>query len=97
MFTMDVVIKNHLIPDDKRDELFEKHAQWIQENYDSGAFLLMGPYTTKEMTGLIIGQANSKVAIEAIAQADAFYPDYADYVINEFNINKINPKIAEIK
>ena len=41
MFTMDVVIKNHLIPDDKREELFAKHTQWIQENYDSGAFLLM--------------------------------------------------------
>ena len=49
------------------------------------------------MTGLIVGQADSRAAIEAIAQADAFYPDYADYVINEFNINKINPKIAEMK
>lgn len=77
--------------------LFLAHGEWIQTNYDQGTFLLMGPYTTKDMTGLVIGQVEELAELDAIIQADAFYPDYAEYSVNEFTINKINPAIADVK
>lgn len=97
MYTVDVKIHLDKIPAEQKEALFAAHEEWIQANYEAGHFLLMGPYTTKETTGLIIGQAKNLEAVEAIMQADAFYPDYADYAINAFAVNKINPTIAQVK
>ena len=69
----------------------------ILDNWDveKGNFLLLGPYKDIAHAGLIIAQARSREALDAILREDVYYPNKASYEIHEFTANKIHPQIGE--
>ncbi|MBQ1509789.1 MAG: hypothetical protein IIZ54_02680 [Selenomonadaceae bacterium] len=90
MFIINQTLKPEKIPADKGEELFKAHVEWFTRHFEQGDFLLVGPYTDKEMAGIMITAVGSREAVEKILQDDVYYADgIADYEVRAFKAGKI--------
>ncbi|BAL84863.1 hypothetical protein SELR_pSRC100560 (plasmid) [Selenomonas ruminantium subsp. lactilytica TAM6421] len=96
MFIINQTLKAEKIPAGKGEELFKQHVAWFTKHFEAGNFILVGPYTDKEMAGIMISPAESKEAVEKILQEDVYYADgLADYEVRSFTAGKVAANFAE--
>ena len=68
MFIINQVLKADKIPAGKGEELFKQHIAWFTKHFEQGDFLLVGPYTDKEMAGIMITGAETREANLALRE-----------------------------
>ena len=73
MFINNQTLKADKIPAGKGEELFKQHIAWFTKHFEQGDFLLVGPYTDKEMAGIMIAGTDSREAVEEILKEDVYY------------------------
>ena len=73
MFIINQVLKADKIPAGKGEELFKQHIAWFTKHFEQGDFLLVGPYTDKEMAGIMISGAETREAVDEILREDVYY------------------------
>lgn len=96
MFIINQTLKPEKIPAGKGEELFKQHVAWFTRHFEAGDFILVGPYTDREMSGLMISPAETREAVEAVLKDDVYYADgMADYEIRSFKAGKIAANFAE--
>ncbi|MBQ7516322.1 MAG: hypothetical protein IJS96_08580 [Schwartzia sp.] len=96
MFIINQTLKPEKIPAGKGEELFQKHVVWFTRHFEQGDFLLVGPYTDKEMAGIMITAAPSREAVEAILKEDVYYEGgLAEYEVRSFTAGKIAGNFSE--
>ena len=90
MFLITQTLKSEKIPEGKGEELFKGHVAWFTRHFEQGDFILVGPYTDRKMTGLMISPLETREAVEAVLKDDVYYADgWADYEISSFTAGKI--------
>lgn len=96
MFIINQTLKSEKIPAGKGEELFQQHVAWFTRHFEAGDFLLVGPYTDKEKAGIMICNAESREAVEAILKDDVYYAgNMADYEVRVFTAGKIARNFAD--
>ena len=96
MFIINQTLKADKIPEGKGEELFQKHIAWFTRHFEQGDFLLVGPYTDKEMAGVMITAAETREAVEEILKEDVYYNGgIADYEVRSFKAGKIAANFAD--
>ena len=95
MYFIDIKISDETSNSAEAAQLLAGHRQWFAKYVEEGNFLLLGPYKDIAHAGLIIAQARSREALDAILREDVYYPNKASYEIHEFTANKIHPQIGE--
>lgn len=83
MYLINIVVKPNPNAAEAAAQL-DTHRAWFAKHFQSGAFLLLGPYLDQERAGVIVAQAESRAALDDILAEDVYYPDGADYDIREF-------------
>ena len=95
MFIINQTLKADKIPQGKGEELFKQHIAWFTRHFECGDFLLVGPYTDKEMSGVMITGAETREAVEKILQEDVYYAEgMAEYEVRSFKAAMISPSFA---
>lgn len=97
MFLIDIVIKTEPVPKEQAEKLLEGHRAWFKEQFEAGHFLVVGPYRDQEAAGIVMAQAESRGAIEALIAKDSYYPDKAVYTIREFQANLIADNVTSFR
>ncbi|MFC3902324.1 Uncharacterized conserved protein YciI, contains a putative active-site phosphohistidine [Acinetobacter marinus] len=97
MFFIDIVIKPEFTQGEAGESLLAGHRQWFTQYFERGDFLLLGPYHSKPYAGLIIAKAPNREALQKILEQDVYYPDKADYVVESFELAKIQDDLAFFK
>lgn len=98
MFIINQTLKAEKIPAGKGEELFRQHIAWFTKHFEQGNFLLVGPYTDKKMSGIMICGADSREAVEDILKEDVYYADgIADYEVRSFTAGKIAHNFADFE
>ena len=96
MFIINQTLKADKIPEGKGEELFQKHIAWFTRHFEQGDFLLVGPYTDKEMAGVMITATATREAVEEILKEDVYYDGgIADYEVRSFKAGKIAANFAD--
>ncbi len=96
MFIITETLKPERIPAGKEEELFQRHVAWFSRHFESGDFILVGPYTDAKMAGVMISAAATREEVEAILQEDVYYADgMADYEVRSFTAAKIAVNFAD--
>jgi len=70
------------------------HRAWYTKYFNQGNFKLVGPSKTFDRAGVIIAQASNRSALSRILAQDAYYPDLADYRVEEFAAKMIAENIT---
>lgn len=83
MFIITITVSDALSPE-QHDSLFPGHVQWFRHHFSTGAFVVVGPYSDRERSGVIMANTESRDALMAILEEDPYYPDMATYDIREF-------------
>ena len=83
MYLINITV-NDDITAEQHEALFTSHVSWFQQYFNTGNFVLIGPYLDREKAGVIIAQTDSREELEAILKEDAYYPNLAEYEIREF-------------
>ena len=98
MFIINQTLKAEKIPAGKGEELFRQHIAWFTKHFEQGNFLLVGPYTDKKMSGIMICGADSRESVEDILKEDVYYADgIADYEVRSFTAGKIAHNFADFE
>lgn len=98
MYYIDIVLDHENIPADRADEMLAAHRQWFGKFAQSGHFLIVGPYRDQAHAGIVIAQAESREALDAILAEDVYYADkLASYKVREFQANLIAENIEQFK
>lgn len=97
MYLIDITIHPEAVPAEKADELLNAHRAWFGAQAQAGHFLVVGPYRDKQMAGVVMAQAESREALDALIAQDAYYPDMATYDVHEFQANLIAENITEFR
>ena len=95
MYLINIAINKETVNSDNAEALLDAHRQWFSKYADKGNFLLLGPYKDIPFAGVIIAQAESREALDAMLKEDVYYPNKASYEIREFTANKIHPQIGK--
>ena len=96
MFIINQTLKQEKIPAGKGEELFQKQVAWFTRHFEQGDFLLVGPYTDREMAGIMIAAAESRETVEDILKEDVYYEGaMADYEVRSFKAGKIAQGFAD--
>jgi uncharacterized protein YciI len=81
---MFIVSLTYVVPPEQVDAHLAAHRGWLAEHYGAGVFLMSGRKVPRE-GGIIIANANSREAIEALVRSDPFHiAGVARYEITEF-------------
>lgn len=83
MYLINITV-NDDITAEEHEALFTCHVSWFQQYFNTGNFVLIGPYSDREKAGVIIAQTDSREELEAMLKEDAYYPNLAKYEIREF-------------
>lgn len=94
MFLVDIRIKSNQLSDDEKKALMGKHQEWFKSYVAKGIFLMVGPSKTYQDAGIIIAGLSDRKSLDKILSEDPFYPDKAEYHINEFTPMKILDSIT---
>lgn len=90
MFIINETLNPEKIPAGKGEELFKQHVDWFTRHFEQGDFLLVGPYTDKEMAGIMLSGLESREALEDVLKEDVYYADgVANYEVRTFMAGKI--------
>ncbi len=90
MFIISQDLKPEKIPEGKGGELFQNHVAWFTKHFEKGDFLLVGPYTDREMSGL------TREEVESILKEDVYYAEgMAVYDVRPFKGIKISAHFAD--
>lgn len=95
MYLINITIKADQVPAEKAEELLAGHRAWFGAQAAAGNFLVVGPYRDKSMAGVVMAQAESREALDAILAQDAYYPDLATYEVREFQANLIADNLTD--
>ena len=90
MFLINETLNPEKIPQGKEEELFQQHVAWFTRHFEQGNFLLVGPYTDREMAGIMLSGLENREAVEAVLKEDVYYAHgMADYEVHAFKAGKI--------
>lgn len=96
MFIINQTLNAEKIPAGKGEELFQKHVAWFSKHFEAGDFLLVGPYTDREMAGIMLCGVETREAVEEILQEDVYYEGgMANYEVRSFKAGKIAGNFAD--
>lgn len=91
MFLVDVTVT----PSQTADDFRQAHLDYLKQHAQQGTFLLFGPYLPKGSGGLIIAQAESKEALQAVLSQDPYAMEQcAKYEIREFSASYIHENFS---
>lgn len=96
MFIINQTLNAEKIPAGMGEELFQKHVAWFTKHFETGDFLLVGPYTDREIAGIMLCGVETREAVEAILREDVYYEGgMANYEVRSFKAGKIAKNFAE--
>lgn len=96
MYIIDIAVNEDITPE-QHEELFPKHAAWFAKYYQTGNFLIVGPFTDREYAGVIIAQTENRAELDRILSEDSYYPNLANYAIHEFTPKMVATNIEQFK
>lgn len=88
MYVIQIKINNY------DEQKMENHREWFMKYFKKGIFLILGPSKTFKNSGVIITKADN-IDIKSILSEDPFYPNDAEYQINEFDPKAISSDISK--
>ena len=95
MYIINITVDKN-ISEQQQAELFPIHTEWFKKYFQTGIFLMTGPYTdTDAHAGVIFAATESREELQRILEEDCYYPDLASYEIREFEPKLIAGNIAE--
>lgn len=83
MFIISITVSDAVSPE-QHESLFIRHTQWFKHYFSTGNFVVVGPYSDRERSGVIIANTRDREALMAILSEDSYYPHLATYDIREF-------------
>ncbi|CNC80359.1 YCII domain-containing protein [Yersinia frederiksenii] len=83
MFIINITVKDTISPE-QHESLFIRHAQWFKHHFSTGKFIVIGPYSDRERSGVIIANIENRDELMTILSEDSYYPNLATYEISEF-------------
>lgn len=96
MFIIAITVSDTLSLE-QHESLFPAHEQWFRHHFSTGAFVVVGPYTDRERSGVIMANAESRDALTTILKEDPYYPDLATYDIREFTPRMIAQNLHQLQ
>ena len=98
MFIINETVLTEKIPAEKQEALFADHKNWFMKHFQTGDFLIVGPYKDWAASGIMLAQADSREALEEILKGDVYYADkLAVYDVHEFIPVKIAKNICDFE
>lgn len=88
---MFIVNLHYIVPLEKLDEHMADHVKYLNKYYKQHVFLASGRKVPRT-GGIILAQATSKEAIEAILREDPFHiHNLAEFTVTEFLTSQMHP------
>ena len=94
MYIINITV-NKNISEQQQNELFPIHTEWFKKHFQTGIFVMVGPYRDTEHAGIIFAATESREELQKILEEDCYYPELASYEIREFEPKLIAGNIAE--
>lgn len=92
---MFVITLTYTAPADQIDATRPRHREWLDPHVASGLFLATGPMLPKIGGVLIASGKVSRDELMEILKSDPFQVEgVADYIVTEFEPNKLNPALV---
>lgn len=85
MFLITITLRPEKVAADGAEALFRAHRQWFVRFHEAGNFLLLGPYTDREHSGVIVAHGDDRNMLETILAQDVYYAKgLAEYEVRPF-------------
>ncbi|WP_150539797.1 YciI family protein [Actinobacillus vicugnae] len=89
MYLIDIVIDQNKVAGEQAETMLNAHRQWFAKYFQSGNFLMLGPYLDQAAAGVIIAQCTDRAELDRILAEDVYYPDLARYIVREFKATMV--------
>ena len=96
MFIINIAVKENISPA-QHESLFIQHVEWFKRHFATENFVIVGPYTDQERSGVIIANIASRDELMAVLAEDAYYPDLAIYAVREFSPKMIAENLHQFQ
>ncbi|WP_312757425.1 YciI family protein [Pantoea brenneri] len=96
MFIITITVSD-AISAEQYESLFSGHAKWFRHYFQTGIFVVVGPYADRERSGVIIANVESLEALTTILKEDPFYPDLATYEVRPFIAKMIAENLHQLQ
>jgi len=96
LFIIDIAVKESVSPE-QHESLFIDHVEWFKRYFATGDFVVVGPYTDQQRSGVIIANIASRDELMAVLGEDAYYPDLAIYAVREFSPKMIAENLHQFQ
>ena len=94
---MFLILLKYIRPLDQVEQHLEAHREYLRRRYADGSFLMSGRMEPRT-GGVILAQASSREAAEAIMREDPFHTaGVAEYTLVEFHPTMTAPALAQFK
>ena len=94
---MFLILLKYIRPLDQVEQHIEAHREYLRRRYADGSFLMSGRMEPRT-GGVILAQASSREAAEAIMREDPFHTaGVAEYTLVEFHPTMTAPALAQFK
>ncbi len=94
---MFLILLKYIRPLDQVEQHLEAHREYLRRRYADGSFLMSGRMEPRN-GGVILAQASSREAAEAIMREDPFHTaGVAEYTLVEFHPTMTAPALAQFK
>lgn len=96
MFMIDITVNSEMSAE-QHASLFPQHVEWFKKYFSAGQFVLIGPYTDGERSGVILARTQSRDELMTILREDVYYPDLAHYEIRPFSPRLIADNLPQLQ
>ena len=94
---MFLILLKYIRPLDQVEQHLEAHREYLRRRYADGSFLMSGRMEPRT-GGVILAQASSREAAEAIMREDPFHTaGVVEYTLVEFHPTMTAPALAQFK
>lgn len=95
MYIINITVKDS-VTEEQQNEMFPIHVEWFKKYFQTGKFLMLGPYNdTDKHQGVIFATTENRAELQKILEEDQYYPNFADYEIREFSPKLISENILK--
>ncbi|MGM3175798.1 YciI family protein [Dickeya lacustris] len=96
MYIVNITV-NTAVAEQQHEALFPQHSAWFKKYFDAGKFLIIGPYTDRARSGVIIAKTESRQELDTILAEDSYYPHLAQYEVNAFTPKMIAAELQRFQ
>ncbi|WGE32205.1 YciI family protein [Actinobacillus genomosp. 2] len=94
MYIINIAVNNNVTAE-QQEKLFAEHVEWFKKYFQTGKFLMLGPFKDQANAGVIFASTDSRAELDQMLAEDCYYPNLASYEIREFEPKLIAANITE--